>query len=311
MADMYVGINGKARKIIKAYVGVNGVARAITAGYAGVGGVARNVFSGATVAMPKKGDTIILKSNDNTDFEQYTFKVLSTSGSIAKLLFLNIDVGDIFRTPLTTIKWYNTSGESTGGAAGSTSSIYYSESQAYTTLNETFYQNFLPSDIQSGVDSANGTGIMLTQYKWYLSTGTEENAYVANCDAGIYFCVESGQAESDFYPEHAIYPLSMYDIIEYLGTTTSMGINDTTLTSHNLVNLMLPSSYTGGNYVPMSGNGYWLMDTNQDNTELIILNPTGNLETWDPSNEMYICPVMHIDLTDITWQTVEDYLNNV
>lgn len=43
--EMYVGINGKARKIIKAYVGVNGVAREITAGYAGVGGVAKKVFS--------------------------------------------------------------------------------------------------------------------------------------------------------------------------------------------------------------------------------------------------------------------------
>ena len=91
MADMYVGINGKARKIIKAYVGVNGVARAITAGYAGVGGVARSIFSGATIAMPQKGDTITLNSADDVNFSQYTFKVLSTSESVAKLLFLNMN----------------------------------------------------------------------------------------------------------------------------------------------------------------------------------------------------------------------------
>ena len=132
MADMYVGINGKARKIIKAYVGVNGIARAITAGYAGVGGVARSIFSGATIAMPQKGDTITLNSADDANFSQYTFKVLSTSGSVAKLLFLNMDKDGIFTTPLTQTKWFDTSD-------GSSDNTDYSLSLVYTALNEAFY----------------------------------------------------------------------------------------------------------------------------------------------------------------------------
>ena len=293
MADMYVGINGKARKIIKAYVGVNGVARAITAGYAGVGGVARSVFSG--VQMPQKGDTITLNSTEDGNFEQYRFRVLSTSGSIAKLLFLNME-GNSFNAPIAKMQWYDTSG-------GASDSVEYSSSLVYTTLNDTFYQNFLPSDIQSGVDAVDRRGIEIAQYKWYLSTGMEENGYPANLSYGIYFCVESGQQESPFAPEHAIYPLSLYDIIEYLGTTTSMTINDTTLTSENLVKMMLPNNDTTG-YVPMDGSGYWLRDTNQDGLSIITLNPTGNLEESSVSDQYYIIPVVHIDLTNITWQTV-------
>lgn len=43
--EMYVGVNGKARKIIKAYVGVNGVAREITAAYVGVSSKARQFYA--------------------------------------------------------------------------------------------------------------------------------------------------------------------------------------------------------------------------------------------------------------------------
>lgn len=297
MADMYVGINGKARKIIKAYVGVNGVARAITAGYAGVGGVARNVFSSTTVAMPQKGDTITLNSADDGNFDQYAFKVLSTSGSVAKLLFLNTDKDGIFTTPFTQTKWYDTSD-------GSSDSTDYSISLVYTALNETFYQNFLPSDIQSGITAANpdGTSVETWQYSWQLSTGMEANSYPANLDTGIYFCVESG-IQGQHYPDPPIYPLSLYDIIEYLGTTTSMTINNTTLTSQNLVKMLLPSR-ASSSYIPMDGSGYWLMDANQDVTEMITLTPTGNLEECSIQEEKYICPVVHIDLTDISWQTV-------
>ena len=52
--------------------------------------VARSIFSSTTLAMPQKGDTITLNSADDANFSQYTFKVLSTSGSVAKLLFLNM-----------------------------------------------------------------------------------------------------------------------------------------------------------------------------------------------------------------------------
>lgn len=43
--EMYVGVGGKARKIIKAYVGVNDVAREITAAYVGVSSKARQFYT--------------------------------------------------------------------------------------------------------------------------------------------------------------------------------------------------------------------------------------------------------------------------
>lgn len=157
MADMYVGINGKARKIIKAYVGVNGVARAITAGYAGVGGIARSIFSGATIAMPQKGDTITLNSTEEENFEQYRFRVLSTSGSIAKLLFLNM-TGSSFNAPLPITEWDSP-------LDGASDTLDYSASEVYIKLNDEFY-SFLPLDIQSGIDEVNLLGIEIGQYKW-------------------------------------------------------------------------------------------------------------------------------------------------
>lgn len=44
--DWYVGIGGKARRIVKAYIGVGGKAREIVAGYVGVGGKARQFWGG-------------------------------------------------------------------------------------------------------------------------------------------------------------------------------------------------------------------------------------------------------------------------
>lgn len=45
MAETYGGINGKARRIVKAYVGINGIAREIKSGYGGVNNIARKIFS--------------------------------------------------------------------------------------------------------------------------------------------------------------------------------------------------------------------------------------------------------------------------
>lgn len=43
--DWYIGVGGKARRVVAAYIGVNGKARRITSGYFGVGGKARQFFS--------------------------------------------------------------------------------------------------------------------------------------------------------------------------------------------------------------------------------------------------------------------------
>ena len=42
--DWYIGIGGKARRVVKAYIGVNGKAREITDGYIGIGGKARRFW---------------------------------------------------------------------------------------------------------------------------------------------------------------------------------------------------------------------------------------------------------------------------
>lgn len=46
--DWYVGIGGKARRIVKAYIGVGGKAREIVSGYLGIGGKARKFWGGGS-----------------------------------------------------------------------------------------------------------------------------------------------------------------------------------------------------------------------------------------------------------------------
>lgn len=38
--------------------------------------------------------------------------------------------------------------------------------------------------------------------------------------------------------------------------------------------------------------------------DLLIINQNGNVEGYTPTDERTVYPVMHIDLTNITWQTV-------
>ena len=299
MADMYVGINGKARKIIKAYVGVNGVARAITAGYAGVGGVARSIFSGTTIAMPQKGDTITLNSADDANFSQYTFKVLSTSESVAKLLFLNMNTENVYNAPVYT-KWCSTS---TPGTAA-TLDLSYSSSLVYSALESSFYQQFLPPDIQYGVDDAIGAnGMTLTQYIWQGSESVETNSYPLKIPEGNFYFVEMGAQESDLNLDHPIYPLSLYDIIQYLGVTTSMTMDDTTFTYRNIVNMLLPNGFESSD-LPMDAYGVWLLDVKGDTEEILMIDQHGGIRGYTPTDERTVYPVMHIDLTNITWQTV-------
>ena len=51
--EIYVGVDGVARKVAKIYTGAEGTAREATAGYMGAGGVARQVWprAGATIRI--------------------------------------------------------------------------------------------------------------------------------------------------------------------------------------------------------------------------------------------------------------------
>lgn len=57
--DWYIGIGGKARRVVAAYVGVGGKARRITSGYFGVGGKARQFWSdGGVLSYDKTSNSV-------------------------------------------------------------------------------------------------------------------------------------------------------------------------------------------------------------------------------------------------------------
>ena len=81
--EMYVGINGKARKVVDAYIGVNGKAKRVTDIYAGINGVARRVFN---FEYPVKGNIIVVDPNG----AHKRGRVLNITNTKAKILWRHL-----------------------------------------------------------------------------------------------------------------------------------------------------------------------------------------------------------------------------
>lgn len=88
MAETYGGINGKARRIVKAYVGINGIAREIKSGYGGVNNIARKIFSSESesqiVLDPIPSHSLsndILEWEDSTNAEYYEIWASDSEGA--------------------------------------------------------------------------------------------------------------------------------------------------------------------------------------------------------------------------------------
>lgn len=86
MAETYGGINGKARRIVKAYVGINGIAREIKGGYGGVNNIARKIFSSESEPVLEPITTYslnndILEWEDSANAEYYEIWASDAEGA--------------------------------------------------------------------------------------------------------------------------------------------------------------------------------------------------------------------------------------
>ena len=95
--DIYIGVNGIARRVKKIYIGVNGVARKVIKGYIGVNGVARlfysNLYTYSTNIQSNYADMVTFTNyfvgiNSNGEIEISATAVGTSSSNIMDVRFI-------------------------------------------------------------------------------------------------------------------------------------------------------------------------------------------------------------------------------
>lgn len=102
--DIYIGVNGIARRVKKIYIGVNGVARKVIKGYIGVNGVARlfysNLYTYSTNIQSNYADMVTFTNyfvgiNSNGEIEISATAVGTSSSNInGRAIYFRIN-GDL------------------------------------------------------------------------------------------------------------------------------------------------------------------------------------------------------------------------
>lgn len=231
--EMYVGINGKARKIVDAYIGVNGKARRITDIYAGINGVARQVFD---FEYPVKGNIIVVDPNG----AYKRGRVLSITGTRVKILCLSYETVTCSNP---TTFGFDLSGK------------YYSKIAGYTNFKNALVAVF-----------SNNYYIE----KWYYNTGSLGSTAQGSPNYSLikngFFSpsvgyISTNSVTSSSSSNKYIQVASIRDIINYLGATTSMTASNTVLTPTNIFKVFDISSPSGT---------IWLQDIAADDTNKMM-----------------------------------------
>lgn len=216
-------------------------------------------------AMPVKGDIITL------DSKQY--RVLKTEGTVAEVLAM-----------------YDAS---TSQKFGSTET--YANGSLDTYCNTTFY-NSLSSTMQTAI-----VANTFQQDSWYYSDGTSGGqgnpTYQATFQTTNNYRLGLGSATFGSSISRKCYVLSVQDIINYLGVTTSMTNANTTLTSENVWKLFWNQTSK-----PSTSN-LWLRSASADTSYYdFAVDPSRGYIVYRSMDSSYaVRPAFQIDLSKISW----------
>ena len=225
-----------------------------------------SVEKAPTVVMPVKGDIITL------DSKQY--RVLKTEGTVAEVLAM-----------------YDASTSVKFDSASSGYNNTYAGKSLDTYCNSTFY---------SGLSAAMKTAIVdktFTQdsWKWDSSVPTESH-YTGKSGSLTYYLTLVNAAFGDSITRHC-YVLSIQDVLDYLGATTSMGISDTTLTDTNVWKMFWNQSTSPGSTDP------WVRSANVSSSVngFFVIGRTGYLAFSSVDVANMVRPAFQIDLSKVEW----------
>lgn len=218
------------------------------------------------VVMPNKGDIITL------DSKQY--RVLKTEGTVAEVLCM-----------------YDANSSIKFDSASSGYNNTYAGKNIDTYCNNTFY---------SGLSAAMKSAIVdktFTQDSWRrFSSAPTTSHYTGKYVSNTYYLTLGNAAFGDSITRHC-YVLSVQAVLDYLGTTTSMGISDTTLTDTNIWQMFWNQSTSPGSIY------LWLRSAGAgDANRAFSVNVSfGNLSNNYVDDAYAVRPAFQIDLSKIAW----------
>ena len=212
-------------------------------------------------AMPVKGDLITM------DSKQY--RVLTVAGNVAEVLAM-YDAS-------TSLKF------DTNSSYNNT----YARKNIDTYCNNTFY---------SGLSSAMKIAIVdktFTQDKWSRSSSVPTAShYTGKYGSSTYYLERTNAAFGTSITRHC-YVLSVQDVLDYLDTTKSMGISDTTLTDINLWNMFWNQTTPPGSTYP------WLRSAEYGGGAFCVSGSNGRFGFNIVSTANAVRPAFQIDLSKV------------
>lgn len=221
----------------------------------------------------------VVHKGDLINIEGKQYRVLKTNGSVAEVLAM-----------------YNPS--SVPQRFGTTQ--IYANSLADTYCNETFY---------SGLSSALQNAIVektFTQDSWFRGDSGHSSAIEVyqGVSTDINYVMSLMNKSFGTSITRKCYMISIQDIIDYIGATTAMTVETTTLKQENIWKLFWNQSTkpgTGAFYYP------WLRSAsaNDSYTVFDINSNTGRLDYDSSQNEYIIRPAFQVDLSKISWTKSE------
>ena len=171
----------------------------------------------------------------------------------------------------------------------------YANSELDTYCNTTFY-NSLSNTMQNAVVAKT-----FQQDSWYWSSGTSGGSgnpiYQGTYQTTNNYRLGLNNAAFGSSISRKCYVLSVQDVIDYLGVTTSMGSADTTLTSENVWKMFWNQTTSPDSTYP------WLRSASAaiSYSAFYVRGNYGSLDDFYVDRSIAVRPALQIDLSKISW----------
>lgn len=230
--------------------------------------------NGDTATITDDSTTIVTKAvkGDLITIEDKQYRVLKTEGTVAEVLATRTIAS------LSTTK----------------NSQVYAGNAFDTYCNETFY-NSLSTNMKNAIIEKT-----FNQDSWYYNEGTSSGSgnpiYRGVYDTTNYWLGLQTMAFGSSIMRKC-YLLSIQDIIDYLGVTSDMTVDNTTLTNENLWKMFWNPATNPHAYVRLRSNYV----TSSENYAFYINMKQGNLYNGQGHWSGGVVPAFQIDLSKISW----------
>ena len=217
-------------------------------------------------AMPNKGDIITL------DSKQY--RVLKTEGTVAEVLCM-----------------YDANNSIAFDNAPSGYNNTYDRKNIDRFCDTTFYRGLSSAMKSAIVDKT----FMQDSWTWASSAPTGSH-YTGKYGSSTYYLTLVNATFGTSITRHC-YCLSVQDVIDYLGATTSMGISDTTLTDTNIWRLFWNATTS------QSEKYIWLRSAYSSHfrSAFSVIGNSGHLDLNFINRAFAVRPAFQIDLSKVEW----------